>query len=270
MSKPQLLKYLVSFTLIAFFMGCTTLLINPNSYKSFIVDKFNEETNYRLHLNGDVEFSWWPTVTGLLNKISVSGSSDNHEAWFLAEKLSVSTDARQLLANHGVPHTIQISATDGIFHGFDVVAILNVLEHIIECKCLLPIPTSGDTRFDALTAEIFVENGIYSNQNLLVQGTGFTLTGKGTLADIKKSSIDYDLALHVAATPKQHNSQTHKLGNYQIPIHCRGDLSGPACTPDLHNIVDQIIKKDSKKKIKKLEKTIKKEAEKFLKGLLQF
>ena len=269
MTKTRLLKFLASFILIVVFIGCTTMLTNPNNYKNFIADKFNSETGYQLHLTGDIELSWWPNITGLINNISVGNSSDD-KTWFIAEKLSVSTDSTQLVKNHGVPNVVQLSATDGVLNGFDVIGILNVLERIIECKCLLPIPTSGETRFETLTAKVFMQNQVYSNQDLYIQGSGFTLTGKGTLADIKKSSVDYDLILYVEATSEQFQSQNSNLGNYTIAIHCYGDLSNPVCTPDLSTIVGKIIKKDSKKKLKKLEKKIKKEAEKFLKGLLQF
>ncbi|MGY8844005.1 MAG: hypothetical protein ACKVJV_02555 [Gammaproteobacteria bacterium] len=268
MTKTRLLKFLASFILIVVFIGCAAMLANPNNYKNFIADVFNRETGYQLHLTGDIELSWWPNITGLINNISVGNSSDD-KTWFIAKKLSVSTDSAQLVKNHGVPHVVQLSATDGVLNGFDVVGILNVLERIIECKCLLPIPSSGETRFETLTAKVFMQNQVYSNQDLYIQGSGFTLTGKGTLADIKKSSVDYDLILYVEARSEQSQSQNSNLGNYTIAIHCYGDLSGPTCTPDLSTIVEQIIKKDSKKKLKKLEKKIKKEAEKFLKGLLQ-
>ena len=74
------------------------MLTNPNNYKNFIADKFHSETGYPLHLTGDIELSWWPNITGLINNISVGNSSDD-ETWFIAEKLSISTDSSQLVKN---------------------------------------------------------------------------------------------------------------------------------------------------------------------------
>ena len=80
MTKKRLLKFLASFILIVVFIGSITMLTNPNNYKNFIADKFHSETGYPLHLTGDIELSWWPNITALINNISVGNSSDD-ETW---------------------------------------------------------------------------------------------------------------------------------------------------------------------------------------------
>jgi hypothetical protein len=243
---------------------------NLNNYKNFIAKNFNEATSYHLQLNGDVELTWWPSITGLLNKIAIHDNSNNLEPRFQAENFAVSTDTKKLFMNYGRPTAIQISATDGVLSGINVVSMLGALERMIECKCLRQITTTGETRFDTLTAEITIENEVYINQDLFIQGSGFTLTGKGILADTKGSKIDYDLVLHIEATLYPEASNLYNLGGYKIPIHCSGDVSKPTCTPVFEHIIHQLLKEDSQKKIKKLEKQIKKEAKQFLKGLLKF
>lgn len=152
---------------------------------------------------------------------------------------------RQSLAGTG-----RFDFARGVFRGVDAVAILRAVEKIIECKCVVPAPKGGETAFDSLTGTLAVQGGVVRNEDLLMRGRGFTIKGRGMLANLNDKSLKYDLELAVDASRDTAAGDKLKLGGYTVPIACRGQVSKPTCLPDVGHILGDVAKSAVKQKLK--------------------
>lgn len=164
---------------------------------------------------------------------------------------------------------------NGIFRGVDAIAVLRAVEQIIECKCPVPVPKGGETRFTTLGGTINAKNGVLRNDDLVLAGDGFTIRGKGMLANLHDNSVKYDLELAVTEARKEATGGRYNLGGYKVPIACRGKLDDPSCLPDVGQIVSQVVKAEAQKKVekavgKKLKDAVGGEAGEALKNILKF
>ncbi len=167
------------------------------------------------------------------------------------------------------------NTTGGVFRGVDAVAVLRTVEQIIECKCPLPVPKGGETRFNTLGGTLNAQNGVIRNEDLVLAGDGFTITGKGMLANLHDNTLKYDLKLAVDAARTSTGNASYNLGGYTVPIQCRGKIDEPSCLPDLGDILKQVAVSAAKKKVeealgKKLEDAVGGEAGDALKKLFKF
>lgn len=166
--------------------------------------------------------------------------------------------------------------TNGVFRGVDAVAVLRAVEQIIECKCPVPVPTKGgETRFTSLSGNLIAKQGIIRNSDLLMQGDGFQITGKGTLANLHDNTTKYNLTLAVPEQAKQAGVSNYNLGGYAVPIKCRGSLESPSCLPDFGDILKQVVGDAAKKKVQeeigdKLKNVIPGDAGEALKKIFKF
>lgn len=140
---------------------------------------------------------------------------------------------------------------NGVFRGVDALAVLQAVERIIECKCPVPVPQGGETRFNSLGGTLVAANGVIRNEDLVLAGDGFTITGKGMLANLHDNSLKYDLELAVTEQRKQAGTAEFNLGGYEVPIQCRGNIEKPSCLPDFGGILAQVAKRAAKKEIEK-------------------
>ncbi|MEQ8663742.1 MAG: AsmA family protein, partial [Gammaproteobacteria bacterium] len=169
----------------------------------------------------------------------------------------------------------KFSTVDGVFRGVDAVAVLRAVEQIIECKCPVPLPEGGETRFTSLGGTLDVKSGVIRNEDLLLAGDGFKITGKGMLANLHDNSVKYDLELSVDEARKEATGANYNLGGYAVPIRCRGDLTSPSCLPDAGKILSQVVKKAATKEIEKkvgdkIKDAVGGEAGEVLKDLFKF
>jgi AsmA protein len=169
----------------------------------------------------------------------------------------------------------QFGVANGVFRGVDAVAILRAVEQVIECKCMVPVPKGGQTAFKSLKGTLAVKNGVVRNEDLLMAGEGFTIQGRGMLVNLNDNSLKYDLTLAVAEQTTSSASNTYKLGGYEVPIACRGQIESPSCLPDFGHILGAVAKDAAKKKIekavnKKLKGVLNGKDGEALKNLLKF
>lgn len=139
----------------------------------------------------------------------------------------------------------------GVFRGVDAVAILRAVEQIIECRCVVPVPHGGQTQFKSLAGTLTVKNGVVRNEDLRLNGEGFTIKGRGMLVNLNDKTIKYDLQLAVAEQRSNSAGKVYKLGGYDVPIACRGRVDRPSCLPDFGHILGAVAKDAAKKKIEK-------------------
>lgn len=177
---------------------------------------------------------------------------------------------KQTLGGNG-----KFATTGGVFRGVDAVAVLRTVEQIIECKCPLPVPKGGETRFKTLGGTLNARDGVIRNEDLVLAGDGFTMTGKGMLANLHDNSLKYDLKLTVDATRTSSGTANYNLGGYAVPIQCRGKIDEPSCLPDLGDILKQVAITAAKKQVEdaigdKLKDAVGGDAGEALKNLLKF
>ena len=143
----------------------------------------------------------------------------------------------------------RFSTSSGVFRGVDAVAVLRAVEQIIECKCPIPVPKGGETRFNTLGGTLNAKNGVIHNQDLLMSGDGFNISGRGMLANLHNNTVKYDLVLAVPETRQQGAVGSYNLGGYSVPIQCRGAIESPTCLPDFGDILKQVATSAIQKKI---------------------
>ncbi|MFT4561707.1 MAG: hypothetical protein ACI9BW_001449 [Gammaproteobacteria bacterium] len=166
---------------------------------------------------------------------------------------------------------LKFNIANGIYRGIDVAAMLSQVEVMIESKTPASISKGGETKFQVLSGTINFAKGIGKNNDLLLDGSGFKITGKGTVADLRTNTMKYDAKVSVDSGSAQRGESSYNLGGYTVPIRCRGALGANACKPDVGDIVAEIGKKAVKKEIgKQLEKAIGGDAGKALKKLFKF
>jgi len=167
--------------------------------------------------------------------------------------------------------TGRFGTTNGVFRGVDAVAVLRAVEQIIECKCPVPVPKGGETRFNTLGGTLTAKNGVIRNEDLVLSGNGFTITGKGMLANLHNNTLKYNLKLGVSEARKGADGGDYNLGGYSVPIKCRGAIESPTCLPDFGDIIKQVAKSAITKEIgKKLQDAIGGDAGEVLKRIFKF
>jgi uncharacterized protein involved in outer membrane biogenesis len=168
--------------------------------------------------------------------------------------------------------TGKFGTTNGVFRGVDAVAVLRAVEQIVECKCPVPVPTKGgETRFSTLGGTLNVKNGVIRNEDLVLAGDGFLITGKGMLANLHDNTVKYDLKLGVTEARKGAAGGNYNLGGYTVPIQCRGAIENPSCLPDFGDIIKQVAVGAVKDKIgDKLKDIIPGDAGEALKNIFKF
>ncbi len=160
---------------------------------------------------------------------------------------------------------------NGVYRGMDVAAILRQIEVMIESKRPSNIQKGGETRFQTLGGTINFNNGVGSNNDLLLDGSGFKITGKGIVANLHNDTMKYDAKVSVDASSTQRGESNFNLGGYTVPIRCRGKIGADACKPDVGDIVGEIAKSAVQKEVgKQLEKAIGGDAGKALQKILKF
>jgi AsmA protein len=144
----------------------------------------------------------------------------------------------------------KFSVKDGILRGVDVRKTLEQVEIMIESKRFGNINSEGETRFEQLSGTLDINQGIVHNKDMLMTATGFTLTGKGVLANLNDETIKYDMKVNVDETKTSKNEESYNIGGYEIPVHCRGRLSKPDCKPDVGDLATVLLKKGGEEKLK--------------------
>ncbi|MDA0823926.1 MAG: AsmA family protein [Proteobacteria bacterium] len=239
-------------------------------------------TLYKGSYNGAIELNATKTVPSLsLNSVvkdvdiesmlfdmtgdrSISGT-----ATIDAKLTSVGNNGDKLKSNLSGPLKFNIS--NGVYRGIDVAAMLAQVEVMVESKTPGSISKGGETKFQSLSGIVNFTNGIGKNDDLLLDGSGFKITGDGTVADLRTNTMKYDAKVSVDSGSAQRGESTYNLGGYTIPIRCRGELGADACKPDIGDIVAEIGKSAVKKEIgKQLEKAIGGDAGETLKKLFKF
>lgn len=205
-----------------------------------------------------------PLLTDLKGKSDLSGTVN-----FEARLSGSGADSKKLTNSLNGQATFAVQ--NGVFRGVDVPAVLKAAEVMIESKRPATVPKGGETQFQSLTGTLDIRNGAIFNQDLLLDGNGFKVTGEGMLANLNDMTIKYDSKIAVDAASTEKDTQRYNLGGYTVPIRCRGEISGTSCLPDLGELAKVAATAAVKKKVEeKLEDAVGGKAGDALKKLLKF
>lgn len=205
-----------------------------------------------------------PLLVDLKGKSDLSGIVN-----FEARLTGNGADSKRLTNSLNGQATFAVQ--NGVFRGVDVPAVLKAAEVMIESKRPAEIPKGGETQFQSLTGTLDIKNGAVFNQDLLLDGNGFKVSGEGMLANLNDMTIKYDSKIAVDAASAEQDSQRYNLGGYVVPIRCRGEISGKSCLPDLADLAKTAATAAVKEKVKeKLQDAVGGKAGDALKKLLKF
>ena len=165
----------------------------------------------------------------------------------------------------------KFSVKNGVYRGVNIESVLQQVEVMIESKRPGSINKDGETKFESLSGTIDFKNGVAFNNDLLLDGSGFKVTGKGIIANLHDNSMKYDAAVRVDETSATQGENNYNLGGYKVPIKCRGQIGGSACKPDIGDLIGDLAKKEVEKKVKeKLQDAIGDKVGDKLKDLFKF
>lgn len=129
---------------------------------------------------------------------------------------------------------------DGVLQGVDVGGVLRQVESMIREQRARTVARGESTPFDTFSANINIQNGVVTTNDLLIDSSGFDVSGRGTLANLTNDSINFNLVANVDETPAS-NEQSYDIGGYSLPIACTGSLTSPTCLPDIQAIMASAV-----------------------------
>jgi uncharacterized protein involved in outer membrane biogenesis len=253
-------------------MGAVVLIfstIDPNHFRSLISDRIAANSDYNLMINGDLSWQFWPVLTLEAKNVRVEKKIMDASVPLLEVKaVSASTASKEALREDFKKIALKIN--NGAVKGLDVNGIIVVLKKMAKCLCLVPVPSGGETHFSELTANIVYSENILKNDDLLLKGDEFSVTGSGTIANLNTNLTNYNLFLHFENSNHPLEGRLEFLSDTPIPIHCTGPIKAPVCGPKLDRILDKIVEYEAKTQLNKLkveiEKNLKTKIDKTLKN----
>ncbi len=224
--------------------------VNPNHFRNIISKQVSIFSGYNMAIEGDLSWGFWPALSVELENVTIAQNNTTAPATkIFAEIISVSSDSKRLLNLSKKERNILFVAKNGSVNGFDVNAILSAIEKMIECICLVSVPIGGQTNFDQISGTIKYSDKIFKNDDLMLQGDGFTLTGAGIIANF---NTDYNLVLRINNLKDSPNKTRQYLNNTTIPVNCSGFSHSIKCLPKFDLVFDEIVKNVAKQKFKNL------------------
>ena len=111
--------------------------------------------------------------------------------------------------------------------------------------------TTESTNFASLTGNIVINNGIASNNDLLLQSTALRIAGQGN-ANLINQTINYNLAATALGSPFGRDvlDLQEQIGG-KIPLRVSGTFSNPSIAPDLAVITADLLKGRARQQIEK-------------------
>jgi len=137
--------------------------------------------------------------------------------------------------------TGQFALGDGVLKGIDLPYWVGVANSLIH-KQRVAANNSQQTRFDKFTGSFVINNGVLSNNDLLILATNLRTIGKGT-ANLVTQQLNYQLTVQSFS-----NNQTKGV---PVPITLNGNFSNIQIRPNVESIIQQQLKEKAKIEIGK-------------------
>lgn len=169
--------------------------------------------------------------------------ADNLQAHFS----STGNDSMSLL-NHlnGQGNT---TLSNGILRGIDIPRIVNMGKSLLNGKAPAAQTGPKQTDFGTLSASWVIQNGIITNNDLLLQAPQLQANGKGTI-----NLILQQLNYQIMAQPI--HPDTHQPDGIAIPVKISGPFANLTIHPDFNAIVQNQIQQQLDKNKDKIKKRV--------------
>jgi uncharacterized protein involved in outer membrane biogenesis len=239
-------------SVVTFFLIFST--VNPNHFRNLISKQVNNYSDYNMTIDGNLLWEFWPSLLIESQNVTIKKKNASQLQPFLTAKvISISADSNKIIFDEG---KIFIKAENGEISGVDVPAILHAIEEMLVCMCLVSVPTGGQTHFSKLTASLSYFDKVLENNDLLLKGDDFSLTGTGTVANFATKETNYNLVLHLHTAKNRQEEPLKHFNNIPIPIHCSGSIQSPRCIPKMNLILEKILTLAIKEKFKKSKRKV--------------
>ena len=132
--------------------------------------------------------------------------------------------------------TGSLDLQEGVLQGVDVGGVLTQVETMIRERTPRTVTRGERTPFETFSANIRIQDGVVTTDDLLIDSSGFAVTGRGTLVNLTNDAIAFNMIASVDANPAT-GERTYDIGGYTLPIACTGVISSPTCLPDIQAII---------------------------------
>lgn len=151
----------------------------------------------------------------------------------------------------------QFAVHNGILHGFGIVAQLNEAYAKLKKQAVPKGSSKADeTNFGELTGTGTINQGIFRNNDLLIQSPELRARGRGTI-NLINHKINYHIsAVGVVTTTNAKGKKVSTPRDTEIPLIIGGTIEDPSVLPDLVALGKELLKDNMNVINKKLEKSI--------------
>ncbi len=177
-------------------------------------------------------------------------------------------DANTVLRNlNGIGH---VNVNQGILQGIDLAYLLDSAYAFAKQKPLTTANTH-QTDFGNLIATVLIQDGVFINNDLVMDSPRFKTTGKGNL-NLVNQKIDYHLQAFLNKLSVNQRNDWGNLYGLAIPVRVVGDMQNPTISLDTTVLAQEVAQEEIKKvqlKVKEqLQDKVKGKAGELLQNLL--
>lgn len=138
--------------------------------------------------------------------------------------------------------TMRFSINDGVLQGVNIPYVLDRIWSAIKKQPAPSKPTMDQTEFGTFKGSGVFVNGVFKNDDLLVQSSQFKLTGSGT-ADLVTKALNYRLqAVGMQTVTDAQGQSVSQERQTAIPLLVTGTFSKPIVTPDPQAMANLLLK----------------------------
>lgn len=140
--------------------------------------------------------------------------------------------------------TMSFELADGAWEGTDVWHELRAARAMFRQEAAPEATLPARTEFTSVTATGTVTNGIFENNDLLVELPFLRLTGNG-IVDLPASEVNYSVEARVIESPELmagiSESELNDFTKTVVPVKITGPLSAPSVRPDIEAVFRQQV-----------------------------
>ena len=150
--------------------------------------------------------------------------------------------------------SIALELIDGAYEGTDVWHELRKARAVLRQEEAPEPNLPARTRFSEISASGPVINGVFANEDLLVELPFMQLTGEGSV-NLVAATLDYRMSAQVFDKPEFIGDdvtadELRDLSKTVIPMRVTGPLTAPSIKPDVQKLLQDRVKKEVEKKLK--------------------
>ncbi|MDX2165096.1 MAG: AsmA family protein [Gammaproteobacteria bacterium] len=156
---------------------------------------------------------------------------------------------------------LKFAVNNGVFHGLDLYYYSDVADSISN-KQAPKLNNTRQTPFGTLTGTAQINNGVLSNNDLLIKASKINATGQGT-ANLNSQQLNYRMSLQ-----RMTSDSEIKPRGPAIPITITGNFAKPSVSVDVASLAASEVKQVIADKVKEYGPEINKKIQEGLSSLL--